>query len=155
MSGAQNKWVRSNRPWRRGTDGLGWAQMFGGKKTHVHTVKSTSVTPLKHPADFCLGPWVGNKEIWPSQPSADRSTRETTDDFHFSCKLRQICFPSGELLVTSAAQPSETLAKITSVRIKAQHKFCLHSSHTPSLNALYSLFPKVRTKDWSRVNWKS
>lgn len=43
-------------------------------------------------------------------------------------------------MVTSADRPSDTLAKITSAKIRAQHKLCLQSSHMQSLNAFYSLF---------------
>lgn len=142
--------MRSNRVWRRGTDGLGQAQMFGGKETRVHSVQSTSATILKSPADFRWGLRQATRES--DQASLYGQKYQSN---HFSCELRQICSPSGELLVTSAAQPSDILAKITTVRIRAQHKFCLHFSHMPSLNTLSSLLSKVRTKDWSRVNWKS
>lgn len=54
--------------------------------------------------------------------------------------MQQLCFLSGEILVTSADRPSDTLAKITSAKIGAQHKLCLQSSHMPSLSAFYSLF---------------
>lgn len=54
--------------------------------------------------------------------------------------MQQLCFLSGEMLVTSADRPPDALAKITSAKIGAQHKLCLQSSHMPSLSAFYSLF---------------
>lgn len=69
--------------------------------------------------------------------------------------MQQLCFLSGEILVTSADRPSDTLAKMTSAKLGAQHKLCLQSSHMQSLSAFYSLFLQGWDEGSSRVNWKS